>query len=68
MLCLLSNVTGLGRLIGSLPDLAQAGDIDLDGDGEISFEEFRQMMEEDHTIPVATAASSGSGTPTSTGA
>lgn len=34
----------------------KAGGIDLDGDGEISFEEFRQMMEEDHT-----AAASGAG-------
>lgn len=25
-----------------------AGDIDLDGDGEISFDEFRKMMEDEH--------------------
>ncbi|CAM9559159.1 unnamed protein product [Ectocarpus sp. 6 AP-2014] len=34
-----------------------AGDIDLDGDGEISFDEFRQMMEEDQTTTTATATS-----------
>lgn len=27
-----------------------AGDIDLNGDGEISYEEFKQMLEEDHSI------------------
>ncbi|CAM9920209.1 unnamed protein product [Scytosiphon promiscuus] len=30
-------------------EIVGAGDIDLNGDGEISFDEFRQMMEEDHT-------------------
>lgn len=32
----------------------RAGDIDLDGDGEISFDEFRQMMEEDTTTTATT--------------
>lgn len=45
----------------------EAGDIDLDGDGEISFEEFRQMMEDDPTA-VTTGATTGTGTPASTGA
>eukprot|EP00752_Nemacystus_decipiens_P004515 g4123.t1 len=65
------TVADLVRIFGSEDHAREiVGDIDLDGDGEISFEEFRQMMEEDHSsTPVTSVATaSTSGTPTSTGA
>eukprot|EP00903_Cladosiphon_okamuranus_P009815 g9329.t1 len=61
------TVADLVRIFGSEDHAREiVGDIDLDGDGEISFDEFRQMMEEDQTAAVTTAANPA--TPASTGA
>lgn len=57
-----------GVRYGAPPLPSHAGDIDLDGDGEISYEEFRQMMEEENngSTPYTSAATSAATSGTAT--
>ncbi|CAN0299431.1 unnamed protein product [Ectocarpus sp. 12 AP-2014] len=51
------TVANLVSIFGSEDHAREiVGDIDLDGDGEISFDEFRQMMEEDHATTTGTTS------------